>query len=230
VFRTCVATQRDSEAFGPMVAAEAHSRRFFEAKRRAFLGDGQACNWTICRKWFKGFVPIADFVHVLSYLYVAATALAASLRERWQCYNAWMTACWQGKVTEVIDELSQRRDQLGPIAPGEELLDSDPRIVLDKTITYLTNNQVRMDYPRYRKLGLPVTSAAVESLIKEFNYRVKGTEKFWNDHTGTESILQTRAAVLSDDDRLDRHLHHRPGQPFRKPVAKAKAREFALAA
>jgi hypothetical protein len=37
-----------------------------------------------------------------------------------------------------------------------------------------------VDYPRYRKLGLPVTSTLMESLVKEFNLRVKGTEKFWN--------------------------------------------------
>jgi hypothetical protein len=38
----------------------------------------------------------------------------------------------------------------------------------------------------------------IKQMIKEFNYRVKGTEKFWNDLDGTESILQVRAAVTSD--------------------------------
>jgi hypothetical protein len=36
----------------------------------------------------------------------------------------------------------------------------------------------------------------VESLIKEINYRVKGTEKFWDNPEGAEAILQLRAAVL----------------------------------
>jgi hypothetical protein len=41
---------------------------------------------------------------------------------------------------------------------------------------------------------------------------------FWNDPQGAEAILQVRAAALSDDDRLSRHLRHRPGQPFvRRP-------------
>jgi hypothetical protein len=31
-----------------------------------------------------------------------------------------------------------------------------------------------MDYPRYRRQGLPVTSSWVESLVGEFNARVKG--------------------------------------------------------
>ncbi|VAX42475.1 hypothetical protein MNBD_PLANCTO02-1853 [hydrothermal vent metagenome] len=73
--------------------------------------------------------------------------------------------------------------------------------------------------PEYRCAGLPVTSSMIESLVKEFNYRVKGGEKFWNrkDETKTkddhpvEAILQVRAAQLSDDDRLEKHLSTRPG-------------------
>jgi hypothetical protein len=59
---------------------------------------------------------------------------------------------------------------------------------------------------------LPITSCLVESLIKEFNRRVKGTEKFWNRPQGAEAILQVRAAQLSDGDQLARFIHHRPGQ------------------
>jgi len=71
-----------------------------------------------------------------------------------------------------------------------------------------------MDYPRYRQEGLPLTSAHMESLVKEIGYRVKGTEKFWNDGQSAESILQLRAAALCDDDRLGYHLRNRPGNPF----------------
>jgi hypothetical protein len=83
-----------------------------------------------------------------------------------------------------------------------------------------------MTYPDYRKQGLPVTSSMVESLIKEFNYRVKGTEKFWNDPEGAEAILQLRAAVLSDDNRLVNHIAERPGSAFRRYTTA----EFAQAA
>jgi len=218
--RTCVATQQSSDAFGPLVAQEAYSRGFFSACRRAFLGDGLKYNWTIQRKWFKDFEPIADFIHPLSYLYVAATAVAHSQAERWQTYLGWMTACWQGRVAEVLKTLKQWQERLGPILPEEKPPGSDARVVVGKAVTYLENNQARMDYPRYRRLGLPVTSSAVESLIKEFNYRVKGTEKFWNRPEGTERILQVRAAVLSDDDRLSKHLKNRPGSPVRRYRAK----------
>jgi hypothetical protein len=86
-------------------------------------------------------------------------------------------------------------------------------------ITYLQNNQSRMDYPRYRREGLPLTSAHMESLVKEINYRVKGTEKFWADGPSAEAILQLRAAAaLCDDDRLTRHMTARPGNPFHPNV------------
>ena len=54
-----------------------------------------------------------------------------------------------------------------------------------------------------------MSSSMVESLIKEVNYRVKGTEKFWDNPEGAEAILQVRAAQLSDDERLER-LHRQP--------------------
>ena len=79
-----------------------------------------------------------------------------------------------------------------------------------------------MDYPRYRRQGLPVTTAHTESLIKEVNYRVKGTEKFWNDPAGAEAILQVRAAVLSDDGRLEKHCRTVPAPPTATVVAAQK--------
>ena len=54
----------------------------------------------------------------------------------------------------------------------------------------------------------------MESLVKEINVRVKGTEKFWNDGPSAEAILQLRAAALCDDDRLSHFLQNRPGHPF----------------
>jgi hypothetical protein len=56
-----------------------------------------------------------------------------------------------------------------------------------------------------------VTTAWMESLVKEMNHRVKGTEMFWNDPEGAEAILQLRAAALCDDERLNAHLLTRPG-------------------
>jgi hypothetical protein len=67
--RTCVASMASSEGFGPLVAVEAQLRDFYRAKRRAFVADGAAYNWTIQEGYFPDFEPIVDFLHVVCYLY-----------------------------------------------------------------------------------------------------------------------------------------------------------------
>jgi hypothetical protein len=212
--RTCVASMYASCAFGPLVAAEAQARAFFDAPRQAFVADGQQYNWTLHRGYFPHFEPIADFLHVLCYLYPAAWAVHPEEAERWRQYVAWMTACWQGRAAEVVAELAGWQERLGRPPPEAEAL--DPRQLVQDAVTYLANNAPRMDYPRYRRLGLPVTSSWVESAVGEFNARVKGWDKWWNRGAGAEAILQVRAAVLSDDDRLRRYFTERPGNPFRR--------------
>jgi hypothetical protein len=219
--RTCVASMHESRSFGPLVAAEAQERDFYQAKRRAFLGDGQAYNWSIQRGYFPDFEPIVDLLHVLCYVYLAAWATGGEEAQRWSRYLAWLEACWQGRVGAVIAELQVWQGKLGKPLPGEELKEYDPRRLVAEALTYLGNNQRRMDYPRYRKEGLPITSSLVESLVGEFNARVKGPQKFWNrlEDAGAETILQIRAAVLSEDDRLSRHFDERPGSPYRRKAA-----------
>jgi hypothetical protein len=202
----------DSEDFGGQMAREAKRRRFFEAQAKVFLGDGLNWNWSIWKKHFKGFTPVLDFIHMLSDLFVAAKATHPVAEDAWDQYLAWMRGCWRGEVAQVLEELRQRQLRLGP--PPEDVPETDPRRILSKTIGYLENNQGRMNYPEYRRQGLPVTTAWMESLVKEINDRAKGTEKSWNDPEGAEAILQVRAAALSDDDRLTRHLKNRCGCPF----------------
>jgi hypothetical protein len=211
--RTCVSSMVSSDEFGPLVAGEAQRRGFYQAGRSAFLGDGQAWNWTLQETHFADFVPIADFVHPLGYVYEAARALAPD--DPWPVYRAAATACWQGRVADFLEELREWQ-ATHPVLPDEPLPDHDPRAVVRSAITYLQHNQVRMHYPAYRRAGLPVSSAMIESLIKEINYRVKGTEKFWNRPAGAEQILQVRAAALGDDDRLSSWILNRPGSFFHR--------------
>lgn len=227
--RTCVASMQDSEDFGWMLAAEARRRRFFESSRQAFVADGQRCNWTIHEKHFPEFTPIVDFVHVLAYIYLAATAVAANAQQRWSLYLEWMTACWKGQAKQTTDFLGRWLETQQPF-DAEGLPATDPRAIVQKVRQYLLNNAGRMDYPTYRKTGLPVTSSAIESLIKEVNYRVKGTEKFWNRPDDAERILQIRTALLSDDDRLADHFAHRPGNIFRRPSTARQNAQHAAAA
>jgi len=211
--RTCLSSMAESDAFGQQMQREAGRRRFTEAPARAFVGDGLPWNWSIWKHYFPAFVPILDFIHALSYLYAAALAMHEEFSVAWPCYLGMARACWQGRAAEAIEELRQWLARQG-LDEQAKLDDKDPRKPVVDAARYLRNNRGRMDYPCYRRQGLPVTSALMESLVKEVNYRVKGTEMFWNDPEWAEAILQVRAAALCDDDRLTRYLSTRPGYAY----------------
>lgn len=212
LFRTCISSLASSEKFGAQMAAEADSRGFFAAPKRAFVGDGQAYNWKIQQQWFSTFTPIADFIHVVEYIYEAAKVLHQDSTARWTRYVDWAQACWQGDVDQVQEQL---QDLLK--STTEDTLtaaQADRKKTLERTLGYLTNNRLRMDYARYRREGLPVTSSLAESLVKQVGKRVKGTEKFWDDGPRGDAILEIRAAVISQDDRLGRFVRERPISPY----------------
>ncbi|MCC6507582.1 MAG: LysR family transcriptional regulator [Pirellulaceae bacterium] len=209
IHRTIISSMKNSTEFGQQMAREANRRNFGQAMRKAFVADGLPCNWTIYETHFSDYVPILDFVHAVTYVYRATLICFGKCDEAWTTYTQWMTQVWKGQVGDVISDLMQHQQRIG--FPPETVSDDDPRERLRLIIGYLKNNQKRMKYNQYRCQGLPTTSAWMESAVKEINYRVKGTEMFWNHPDGAEAILQIRAASLCDDDRLVRLMTHRPG-------------------
>ena len=225
LFRTCLSSLEDSDAFGRMMEVEADSRGFYHAQKKAFVSDGLPYNWTIQQRHFRDFVPILDFVHAVERLYEASGSIHANADDRWCDHVRWASACWTGEITEILAEWKTHQESLG--LPPKNCEKTDPRKILADAIGYFENNAARMNYPEYRRQGLPTTSAHMESFVKELNARVKGTEKFWNDGPSAEGILQIRAAALCDDDRLTKFLENRPGNPFHPNV---QGPSFTLAA
>jgi len=197
--RKVVATRGPWPTFAPVVAQAAWAWGFQGAARRAFVGDGSANNWILQRRFFGSFVPILDFIHALSYVFAAALA-GRKFAAGWACYEQWIQWVWQGQVVQVIAALAQRQAELGMPAAGEP--ETSPAQVVAKALTYLRNQQDKMRYDVYRRQGLPLTSSLMESVVKQVNLRVKGTEKFWSEE-GAEAILQLRADHLSNDQPLE---------------------------
>lgn len=196
--RTLIASRCCWAEFGPKLAQAAWSQGFFGASRRAFVGDGSENNWTLWRNHFSSFVPILDFIHALSYVFASATA-GRPFPEGWSCYVRWIGWMWQGQVEQVIAELAARQMELGASADDEA--ETSPRNIVAKALTYLQNHKDKMRYADYRSQGLPIMSSYVESAVKQFNFRVKGTEKFWSE-VGAEGVLQLRADDLSETQPL----------------------------
>jgi hypothetical protein len=203
--KTVVATTRDVEAFGWQVAAEVHRRGLDRAQRKACLADGSHALWGLFELHLvaAGFIGILDFVHLLVHLYAAAGAAEGRGSDAaWGLYVEWITLAWAGQVVALLAALQVVQDRLGEPPRGAK--EDDPRRVVAETIGYVRNNRERMDYPSYRRRGLPISSAPVESTIKRMNRRIKGSEKFWLTG-GAEAVAQVRAAYLSEDDRVDRY-------------------------
>lgn len=201
--KSVVATRAGKDALGRRLVAEAHSRGFQAARRKAFVADGSATNWGVHQKHFSHYVPILDFTHAICYVYAAAMA-GRSGSAGWDDYVAWAQWLWEGATDELIAAVARRAEVLGPPSEGEE---TSPAAIVAKTLGYLRNQRGRMKYAQYRRLGLPITSSHIESTIKQINRRMKGTEKFWDQ--GAEPLLQLVAGRLSETNRLDRFWRNR---------------------
>jgi hypothetical protein len=215
--RSVLASRACADDFGPMVHHAAWARNFFGANRKAFLGDGLPANWTLQRQHFSSFEAILDFVHALSYVFAAAFA-GRQRAEGVVVYARWIEAVWSGQVARILPELAAHSAALG--APPSECTEGDPRKLVFEALRYLKNNADRMRYDDYRRRGLPIMTSAVESMIKQINRRVKGSEKFWSED-GAEAVLQLRADYLSETDPMKRFWSQREDEakssrPYRR--------------
>ena len=206
--RKVVATRSAWPLFAPVLAQAAWERGFQGAPRKAFVSDGAANNWRLQRRFFGSFVPILDFIHALSYVFAAAQA-GRTDAAGWACYEQWIRWVWQGQVVQVLAALEQRQHELG--MPAAEEPETSPAQVVATALTYLRNQRDKMRYDVYRQQGLPLTSSLMESVVKQVNLRVKGTEKFWSE-AGAEAILQLRADHLSDDQPLEAFWERRQAE------------------
>jgi hypothetical protein len=182
--REVIASSECGAEFGWHLEQAAWSQGVVDAPRMAFVADGASVNWTIHRRHFSQMTGILDLMHALSYAYRAARAVD----ESGQTCRRWSAAIWQGRVADMIAELSS--------ALADITLTEAQREPLQAALTYYDHHRRRMNYPEYRRQGLPLTSSHIESTIKQINIRIKGSEKFFRQDTG-DTLLQLRADSLS---------------------------------
>ena len=207
-----LATMEPVGKFGRLARLEAERRGIRNARQVIVIGDGAAWIDGVAERHFPAAVRIVDWYHAMEYLHAAARALhpqmeSASKQSPARVLAAeWETMLWEGRFDELMSGLGQQAARLG--SPPENAAANDPREVVRKTTGYFQSHRQEMDYPRYRREGWPIGSGVIESGVKLYNKRVKGTEQFWNE-SGAEAILQLRSEWLNDPT----DLHHRLWPP-----------------
>ena len=199
-----------AESFGYSVYRKAYKLNLQTAARKAYLGDGDRKLWTIYEENFRAdkWTPILDFIHAVEYVYEAAKISTTNKKQRWAKYMNYVTHLWEGRPLTIIRRLDKTIKELNNSKPRKSKTIKDNIKKLETIKNYFKNNFTRMDYPQYRKKGLPISSCHVESQIKQFNMRIKSSEKFWNK-SAVKGIIKIKASLFSDDNSWDEFWDNR---------------------
>jgi hypothetical protein len=179
------------ERFGQELLDRAKAREK-GIKRKAFLGDGQKDIWKLARKLFSDYEQILDWMHASEYLWKAAYLW---LPESSSSAIAWVERQQkrfrEGRVKDVIREI-RKLAQDGTIRGTKK-----PKAA-ERIAKYFHRNRRRMRYDRYRRMGLPIGTGAVEGtcryLVKD---RMERSGMRWIVE-GAQAILTLRGAYVSE--------------------------------
>lgn len=192
------ATNRKWEETGPLIVSHLYMRGIRPKNIEVCISDGSD---HILKKILLPFFPKAN--HILDY-YHKSEALHKCLKSvgspESEIHQKLKNFLWKGQIAEIIANLEGIQSGVGKPDKGRRKTD-DPKVVLDNFINHLNENEGRLQYKKYRSLKFPIGSGSVESAVKLFGKRIKGTEKQWSDG---EPILHLYAFLLSEDERWNK--------------------------
>jgi hypothetical protein len=174
--------------FAWLLVLLARSVGYQNARLRAFVADGAHWLWKLADDYFPRAVQILDWYHLAEHVHKAAGAV---LGEGSAAAAAWAEArkgeLWRGRVGDALAAVGREAARVR--SPAK-------RGALRELGTYLENNRGRVDYPRYRELGLPCGSGQVEAQCKALvGARCKQAGMRNWTYAGAEAVLRLRAAV-----------------------------------
>jgi len=160
---------------------------YANAPLRAFVADGAQWLWRVAEQYFGSAVQILDWYHLAEHVHKAANVLCGE--------GADAAKEWSKRLK---DELSEGRGHAALELVRVELAkvrSPSKREALQELETYLDHNLSRMDYPRYRAMGLPIGSGPVEAQCKTLvGARCKQAGMRNWTYAGAEGVLRMRAA------------------------------------
>ena len=202
------ATNRSWKETAPLIRSHLYMRGISLKDIQLCLSDGSE---HIMRDIFAPLFP--DSIHILDY-YHKAEALHACIKiighQKPELEKKLKKHLWEGEVNKLIQELKDKQPEVGFPKSEEKRKSEDPKVKYDNFINHLGNNKSRMQYKEFREEKFPIGSGCIESAVKLFGKRIKGTEKQWNEEGG-EAILHLYSFLLSEDNRWEKLWHyHQP--------------------
>lgn len=184
---TYLASFDPAEAFGLCMLKEARLRGLGKAGQAVVIGDGAHWIWNQAAINFPKATQILDYYHAREHLGVLAEAVYPSEEERGRMVEKWIKLLDEGHIGKIADQAERKKARSGK-----------RRATAQREIEYLRNNAQRMQYARFKQLGLFIGSGVVEAGCKTvIGKRTKQSGMFWKIE-GAQNILDIRCAVLSD--------------------------------
>lgn len=161
-----------------------------QAVEVVLIGDGAAWIWDhIAPLLGERTICITDWYHVMEHLWACGNSLFGQGTTE---ATAWVkqreTWLWEGRWEQLLADLRQHRRQTRSVPRHE---------ALGGLITYLSNQDKRLDYGRFRAMGLDIGSGRVESACKHVvQSRMKRSGMIWSEQ-GAQRMLSLRSAYLN---------------------------------
>ena len=177
-------TDTEPAPFAQRILREAERRGFNGASRQVIIGDGAAWIWRFADECFPAAIEIVDVFHAKGHLFEVAKAIyghGSEIGERWA--RKRREDLDEGRIGEVIDALKSHAER------HEEAR---------RNVEYFSSNRTRMDYPRFRAMGLCVASGVVEGGCRNIvGVRLKQGGMRWTVN-GANAIIALRCAIESN--------------------------------
>ncbi|MCP4100770.1 MAG: hypothetical protein GY750_05000, partial [Lentisphaerae bacterium] len=185
---TYCATNVSWKEAGPLVLSHLYIRGIDPEDIQVCLSDG-------CEHILQGiFIPLfPNSLHILDYYHMSeglhGCLKSLNLHDK-KISNQLKEYLWEGQIETLTDDLKEIQLKTGFPVKGEKRNPDKPEVKLDNLIKNLIDNKERFRYKEYKDRKYPIGSGSIESAVKLFGKRIKGTEKQWNEEGG-ESILLT---------------------------------------